>query len=334
MQVFDKNGIFLPDFDLWLDPHSTKEVAFVSHAHGDHMKKHSRVYATPATSDMMFARGATKSKFHHLAWGEKVPWGSATVSFYPAGHVLGSAQILVEADGTRLLYSGDFKMRDSLTSEKIEVPKADIIVMETTFGKPRYEFPETVDVLRDICNWCHTILNRGEIPVLFSYSLGKGQEVLSGLQQCDFPIYLHAKHAEISHVYARHGIEFPLFYEHKPFEPLDGVLLCSSICKRSAWWHDLEKRYRLRTAYISGWALDGGPWRFKTNAAFPLSDHAGYSDLHEYVRQSGAQQVWTTHGFAHEFAHDLRAIGIDASPLKTAKEQSFPKSKAAQLSLF
>ncbi len=334
MQVFDKSGIFLPEFDLWLDPHITRNVAFVSHAHGDHMRKHARVYATPATSDMMFARGATKSKFHHLAWGEEVKWGRATVSFYPAGHVLGSAQMLVEADGTRLLYSGDFKMRDSLSSERIEVPKADIVVMETTFGKPRYEFPDTEDVLRDISNWCRTTLHGGEIPVLFCYSLGKGQEILSGLHDCGFPIYLHTKHAQISEVYARHGIEFPQFREHQPFEPLDGVLLCSSMCKRSAWWHDLQKNHRLRTAYISGWALDGGPWRFGTDAAFALSDHAGYSDLHEYVRLSGAKQVWTTHGFTHEFAESLRVTGIDAAPLRNSTEHEESKSRATQLSLF
>jgi Cft2 family RNA processing exonuclease len=126
MHVLDKNGIHLPQHDLWLDPHHARPVAFVTHAHADHMKRHGRVFATPATAAMMHARGATKSHFHHLEWGEPVKWNRALVSAFPAGHVLGSAQILVESEGVRLLYSGDFKMRSGLSCEPIEVPRADI----------------------------------------------------------------------------------------------------------------------------------------------------------------------------------------------------------------
>jgi DNA ligase 1 len=329
MEVLDKNGLYLPEHDLWLDPHQVRPVAFVSHAHADHMKKHGRVFATPATSAMMHARGATKSKFHHLDWAQPFKWGRASVSFFPAGHVLGSAQMLVECDGARLLYSGDFKMREALSCESIEVPRADVVVMETTFGKPRYRFPETREVLGDIAKWCQKTLDEGAVPVVFCYSLGKGQEVLAGLADCDFPVWLHAKHGQISAIYADHGIKFPDFRVHNPGDHLNGVLLCASQCKRSKWWDELTRSQRVKTAYVSGWALDGA-WRFGTDAAFALSDHAGYDDLHEYVRLSGASRVWTTHGFCDEFAQDLRALGLEAAPLREAK-RAF---QARQLSLF
>jgi DNA ligase-1 len=330
MQVLDKGGVYVPQYDLWLDPHHTRPVAFVSHAHADHMKKHGCVFATPATADMMRARGATKSKFHALGWREVVKWGQAQVSFYPAGHVLGSAQMLVEGDGTRLLYSGDFKMRSGLSSEDIEVPRADIVVMETTFGRPHYRFPETSAVLRDICNWCEKVLERGSVPVIFCYSLGKGQEVLAGLMDFGFPITLHSKHDEMARIYASHGIEFPQWTTHEMGRGVEGVLLCASQCKRSKWWDELTRSRRVETAYVSGWALGAHPYRFGTDAAFALSDHAGYDDLLEYVRQSGARQVWTTHGFEAEFASDLRSRGIEAAPLREAK---FEK-RATQLCLF
>lgn len=333
MQVLDRNGVFLPQFDLWLDPHHARPVAFVSHAHADHMKKHERVFSTPATAAMMRARGATKSKFHHLSWGEPVQWNGAQVSFYPAGHVLGSAQMLVESKGARLLYSGDFKLRPGLSCEPIEVPRADVVVMETTFGLPRYSFPETREVLNDIARWCGEVLGRGSVPVVFCYSLGKGQEVLAGLKDRDFTIHLHLKHGQMAAIYASHGVEFPAYRLHDPDGDVEGVLLCASQCQRSKWWSELTRKRRVETAYVSGWAL-GAIWnarqRFGTDAAFALTDHAGYDDLLEYVRLSGAQKVWTTHGFCEEFAADLRARGFDAAPLSSA----VTKKPSAQLSLF
>ena len=330
MIVLDKNGVYLPQHKLWLDPHRAQNAAFVSHAHADHMKRHGRVFCTPATAAMMRIRGATKSQFHHLSWGEPFSWGRAKVSFYPAGHVLGSAQMLVECDGTRLLYSGDFKLKPGLSCEPIEVPRADILVMETTFGLPRYRFADSIEVVGHIAAWCRATLNRGETPVLFCYSLGKGQEVLAGLIDADLPVSLHLKHTQISAVYAEHGVRFPAYQEHRQFEAVEGVLLCASQCVRGKWWRELNERQRVRTAYISGWALNSHPSRFGTDAAFALSDHADHADLHEYVRLSGASQVWTTHGYAAEFAAELRDLGLEAAPLAAARIES----AAHQLSLF
>lgn len=330
MIVLDKNGVYLPQHKLWLDPHRAQDAAFVSHAHADHMKRHGRVFCSPATADMMRVRGATKSQFHHLQWGEPFGWGRARVSLYPAGHVLGSSQMLVECDGVRLLYSGDFKLKLGLSSEPIEVPRADILVMETTFGLPRYRFAPPAEVVAQIASWCRHTLDSGETPVLFCYSLGKGQEVLAGLCEADLPIALHLKHAQISEVYARHGVRFPDYKRHEQFEDVEGVLLCASQCVRGRWWDDLTRRQRVRTAYISGWALNTHPSRFGTDAAFALSDHADHADLHEYVRQTGASQVWTTHGSDAQFAAELRALGLDAAPLSQAKIEN----SARQLSLF
>lgn len=242
--------------------------------------------------------------------------------------------MLVEAGGTRLLYSGDFKMRDGLSCEPIEVPRADIVMMETTFGLPRYRFPDSCEVLSQIRKWCAAVMERGAIPVIFCYSLGKGQEVLAGLDALPFPIFLHTKHGQISEVYVRHGISFPPFQVHEPGSDIDGVLLCASQCKRSKWWQEMTRKRCVETAYISGWALGAHPRRFGTDAAFALSDHAGYDELLEYVRLTSARKIWTTHGFDAEFAADLRARGYDAAPLRQAKLQAKRASGAVKLSLF
>jgi Cft2 family RNA processing exonuclease len=319
-----RNGVFLPDSNLWLDPHHAVPFAVVSHAHADHMKAHGRVLSSPATAAMMQLRGARRCAFQHAEFSATTEIGEAEVALFPAGHVLGSAQVLVRHNDSRLLYSGDFKMRPGLSAEAIEVPEADIVVMETTFGLPRYRFPDRQSVADDIVDFCENSLRRGCAPVLFCYSLGKGQEVLAGLQSVSFPIYLHTKHFEMAKLYRQFGVELPEFHLYEPGQALDGVLLCASGCRRGAWFQSLQC---IRTAYISGWALDrGASWRFGTDAAFPLSDHADYDELLEYVEKTGARKIYTMHGFDDAFASDLRARGYDAQPLKeTAADPPFVK---------
>ena len=319
MQVLDRNGVHLPDADLWLDPHHARPLAIVSHAHADHMKAHGQTIATPATAAMMRLRGA-RGQFHELPFHTDYEFeNGAKIQLWPAGHVLGSSQVLVEHDGWRLLYSGDFKLRDSRSSESIAVPPADIVVMETTFGRPQYRFPDNESVLDEMRRWCKSVLNTGSQPVLFCYSLGKGQEVLAGMKEADFPVYLHEAHWKMSNLYRELGADFPNYRLYEPGQKLDGVLLCASGCKRGRWFDELRRTHSLKTAYVSGWALDrNARFRFGTDHAFPLSDHADYDDLMAYVGLTGAGTVFTTHGFDEDFAHDLRRQGYLAQPLKHA----------------
>jgi Cft2 family RNA processing exonuclease len=319
MQVLYKRGIHLPGPELWLDPHQAQTVAVVSHAHADHVQRHDHVFTSVPTAAMMRLRGVTRCRFHTLQYRQTLEVGKARMTLYPAGHILGSAQVLVEWDGTRLLYSGDFKLRPGRSAEPVEVPAADVVIMETTFGRPRYRFPETERVVESIRSFCRGVLEGGSAPVLFCYSLGKGQEVLACLEDLGHPIYLHSKHWEMAALYRDFGVKLPPFQKYQPGQNLDGVLLCASGCRKSQWF---QKLGNIRTAYISGWAVDSGAcWRHGTHAAFPLSDHADYDDLLEYVRLTGARTVYTVHGFADQFAADLRKQGCWAEPLRETGPQ-------------
>jgi DNA ligase-1 len=322
MQVLYQNGIHLPHNQLWLDPREVRALAIVSHAHADHMHGHQEVLCTAPTAAMMRLRGAATAHFQTPAFARTVEIGGAHVTLYPAGHVLGSAQVLVESQGERLLYSGDFKLRCGLSAEAAQVPQADILIMETTFGLPRYRFPEREAVMDEIKVFCREAINEGCTPVLFCYSLGKGQEVLAGLQDVQFPIYLHSAHWKMANLYRDFGVKLPSYQRYWPGQTIDGVLLCASGCRRGAWFNELRC---IRTAYISGWALDrGAKWRFGADAAFSLSDHADYDELLQYVYLTGAHTVYTTHGFADEFAADLRELGFTAQPL-SASNSSFTR---------
>lgn len=272
---------------------------------------------------MMRLRGVAGCRFRTLPWGKPCEIGNARLTLFPAGHILGSAQALVEWEGTRLLYSGDFKLRPGRSAEPIQVPRADVVIMETTFGRPRYRFPDSALVIEQIREFCRATLAEGFAPVLFCYSLGKGQEVLACLDGVEFPIYLHSRHWEMASLYRDFGVRLPPFEKYQPGGKLDGVLLCASGCRKGRWFANLPN---IRTAYISGWAIDSGAcWRFGTDAAFPLSDHADYDDLLEYARLTGASTVYTVHGFADQFAGDLRKQGLWAEPLR---------EPSAQLTLF
>lgn len=314
MQVLYRRGIFLPGPDLWLDPHEPKRRAVVTHGHADHIKQHEHVLSTAATAAMMKIRGVTRCEFKTLPFGKPLNLGEARVTLYPAGHILGSAQVLVEWRESRLLYSGDFKLRRGRSAEPTEVPQADTLIMETTFGRPRYRFPDTEEVVERIHEFCRAALEENRTPVLFCYSLGKGQELLACLEGVDYPIYLHTAHWKMANLYRDMGVKLPAFHPYQPGQKLDGVLLCASGCRRGQWFHKLGP---VRTAYISGWAVDAGArWRFRTDAAFPLSDHADYDDLLEYVRRTGARNIHTVHGFADEFSRDLRRLGYWSEPLR------------------
>lgn len=323
MHVLYNRGIHLPGPGVWLDPHASQSAAVISHAHSDHVQRHDHVISTVPTAAMMRLRGVTRCRFETLPFGRPLDLGPARITLYPAGHILGSAQTLVEWNGVRLLYSGDFKLRPGRSAEPVDVPAADVLIMETTFGRPRYRFPATADVEESIRRFCRESLAAGRAPVLFCYSLGKGQEVLAALAGLDSPIYLQAAHWEMSALYRDFGVSLPPFRKYQPGQALDGPLLCAPGVRRAAWFRNIG---RIRTAYVSGWAIDPSACRrFGTHAAFPLSDHADYEDLLEYVRLTGAQTVYTMHGFAAEFAADLRRQGIWAEPLR---------EPAAQLTLF
>src|SRR2546422_352616 len=147
MTVVYQRGIYLPEIDLWLDPQVPRPVAVVSHAHSDHLQSHAVTLATPATVALMRHRLGREGRCRPLPFGRRTEFPGFAVTLYPAGHVLGSAQALIEVDGRRLLYSGDFKLKPGRSMEGAEVPEAEGVIMETTFGKPGYVFPPTQEVI-------------------------------------------------------------------------------------------------------------------------------------------------------------------------------------------
>ena len=310
IQVRYERGVYLPAQDLWLDPQEAKPLAFVSHAHSDHIAAHAEIIVSERTSRLMQARLPGERSEHIVPFQQPTIVRGLNVTLLPAGHIFGSAQFFLEADAGTLLYTGDFKLRPGRSAEPAKWRQADTLIMETTFGLPRYRFPATEEVVAQIVAFCRDALEENAVPVLLGYSLGKAQEILCSLLGAGLQPMLHGSVFRMTRIYEQFGQPCGE-YERYDAENLAGkVLICPPSANRSRM---LEKIPHKRVAMISGWALDpNARFRYQTDAAFPLSDHADYTDLLRYVELVQPKRVLTLHGFAAEFARDLRERGIEA----------------------
>ena len=314
---FTRAGIHLPQLGLWLDARKRQrgvERVFVSHAHADHIAAHDEVILTEATSLFMRTRLPGKRREHIVNFGERVEFQFERETFHltalPAGHILGSAMAFIEWHNESLLYTGDFKLRPSRAAEPPEVRRADLLIMETTFGLPRYQFPPEETVRGDIVKFCREALADGVTPVLYSYSLGKSQEILRGLADAGLPVMLHRDVRKMTKLYEKLGMEFPA-HEALDVETARGKVIIAP--PNSLKTMQKVALGKICTAAITGWAMDSNcRYRSGTTAAFPLSDHADYDGLLELVKRVQPKKVFTVHGFTREFAQTLRAQGIDA----------------------
>lgn len=323
-------GLHFPGLGLWMDAHHpvrSGEWVVVSHAHADHTARHSAVILTEPTRRLMRSRiPGTRAEqvvgfgqvLHHHALTPAAAGLPFRLTLHPAGHVLGSAMARLEADGDSLLYTGDFKLRPGRSCERCEPVHARTLVMETTYGRPRYVFPPTDEVIAAVIRFCRDSIESGAVPVLIAYSLGKGQEVLAALDDCDLPIQLHPSSARMTGIYAELGCRFPRWSPMDP-ENARGHVVITPTARPL-----IEAQPRigpLRIASLSGWALDGrrnpGPGM---PSRFALSDHADFPDLLRFVDEVRPERVFTLHGFAAEFAHQLRRRGIEAFALSEADQ--------------
>lgn len=319
IQVRYAGGLHLPDLDLWLDPHRAKPIAFVSHAHADHFAKHETILCSERTHALIRKRyGAPKSKVVSLAYGQRHDLDEDYhLHLLPAGHIFGSAQIHLtrKADGATLLYTGDFKTRASYSAELIEAEQADTLIMETTFGLPHFRFPPTEEIVANIVKFCRETLEEEEVPILFGYSLGKAQEILAALTDANLPVMLHKTVFDMTAVYEQFQDTFPE-YTRLDLKAANGhVLIMPPSVGRS---QAVRRLKNTRTAMLSGWALQSSAiYRYQVDAVFPLSDHADYPGLKEYVDRVKPKLVYTLHGYAAEFARDLREKGVEAWSILT-----------------
>ena len=294
------SGVYLPDQGLWLDPRQPRPRAVISHAHSDHVAAHPLAYATPATQRLVSHRRPSLGSVRGVPYGEPIALERCRLTFFPAGHVLGSAQTLVETEFGRVLYTGDLKTRD-------------VLVLESTFGKPHYRFPDAAEVIADMVSWCRSVLDCRATPVLLGYSLGKGQEILSALAAEGLSIALHPSLFGVTEVYRELGCEFPAYQSLAQPDGKPTVVITPPSARRNGLKALVGE---FKTAALTGWAMDRSlKDRLEVDAVFPLSDHADFEELCCYAEQVDAAMTYTVLGFDEELAMHLRRRGLRAKAL-------------------
>ena len=303
-------GVYLPEPDLWLDSRRQREQSLISHAHTDHTARHTRPILTPNTQRLL-SEYLRKSSPITLEYHEPLETEEYTLTLYPAGHCLGSAQALLESkiSGERVLYTGDFKPRPSPTNEPLEPVPCDTLIMEATYGESQYTFPPQEQVLATAYRTLKAWLSRGERPVVQGWRLGKAQELLHHLLGEGFDLVVEDSIYRIAQVYQEAGVDFP-----GEFRCFDGrwregeVLVCPPGRRTGA---SLEGFRGMRFMQLTGWATGEGGRFSRADASLPFSDHADFNELVDYVHQVQPKQVYTVNGFPGLATH-LRGLGYAA----------------------
>src|SRR6184192_1596806 len=329
IEVRYERGVYLPKQDLWMDPWDAKRSAFISHAHSDHIAPHQEIIISEPTARLLRSRLPGHRIEHVLPFGAERTVHGVDVTLLPAGHIFGSAQCFLFLGNETLLYTGDFKLRPGKSAEQVQWREADTLIIETTFGLLRYRFPPTQQVVDQIVAFCRETIEAGQVPVLLGYSLGKAQEILCSLDGTSLTPMLHGSVYRMTRIYEQFGQSFCKYVRYNANDVARKVLICPPSANRSQM---LEKIARRRVAMISGWAVDpNAVYRYQVDAAFPLSDHADYNDLIRYVDLVQPKRVFTLHGFAAEFARDLRDQGVEAWALTEENQMdlALPKRTVA-----
>jgi Cft2 family RNA processing exonuclease len=321
---YTPGGIHLPEIGLWLDPREACEAAWISHGHSDHARGlHCLVFGTSTTLRFYRMRwpedDTVQQDLRPLDFGHTLLYRGARLTPYPAGHILGASQLLIEFDDERLLYTGDIKLRPPLCGTPTEIVRCDRLIIESTFGLPIYHFLSADEARERMVTIARECLAQKTTPVFLGYPLGRGQEIAHVLCTAGVPTAVHGAIARYIPEYEAAGYAFP------GWEPYDARRPDRALVVVPGMRNYLEASGKnIRVAYVSGWAaLDNARTRAGAEELIPYSDHAGFDELLELIDGTGAREVEVVHGYTAPFAHILELRGLTArAPQALAERES------------
>ena len=318
--ISTNNGLYCPPGDFYIDPWRAVDYALTTHAHSDHARSGSKRYLTSDRGEhVLRARLDPSSVIESIAYGQTLKIKDVSVSFHPAGHVLGSSQIRIEHKGEIWVVSGDYKTQADPTCEAIEPVRCHTFITESTFGLPIYRWPDPKEIQQDLNQWWQKNKDQGRASVIFAYSFGKAQRILSIVDHSIGPIYVHGAVHKLNEQYTASGVALP---ETKYVGELDkkadfkGALIVAPPSTFDSTW---TKRFGdYSSAYASGWMrVRGNRRRQSIDRGFALSDHADWNGLLDVINATGAEEVIVTHGFSSPLIKYLKEGGKRARGFRT-----------------
>lgn len=333
--IHSRSGLICPLGDFSIDPMNSVETAVVTHAHSDHARRGSQRYFTAQSGvSLLQQRIGKKAPIFGIPYGQRFQLGQVQVSFHPAGHILGSAQVRIEHNGQVWVASGDYKREPDPTCEPFEVVPCDTFITEATFGTPVYRWNKSANLGLDLHQWITQNESLGYNSVIFGYSLGKTQRLLGLLKPwVKKPIFCHPAARELNRCYREMGVPLADTLCLSSLEPRDQlhteIVIAPQSFLKTAEASCLGKRYK--TAFASGWMNRG---HHGYDHGFPISDHADWDDLVRTALETGARRVYVQHRGNGALVRHLKTLGIEAFPDSDLSPLKNLDPPAQQLSLF
>ena len=313
-------GLYCPVGDFYVDPVKPVANAIVSHAHTDHARWGCDHYlASAASKHLLRMRLGADAPIRTMGYGETVNVRGVNVRFHPAGHILGSAQVELEAKGQVAVVTGDYKLGQDATCDAWQPVRCDLLVTESTFALPVYQWSPQDVVFDEINRWWAQSRSDGKCCILYGYAVGKSQRLIAGLDATLGPIYTHGAVEKGNNAYRNSGVDLP------PTTPVSempakhdwrGAMVVAVPSAHGTPW--MRKFGNVTTAMASGWMqVRGNRRRRGFDRGFVLSDHVDWPEFLQAIKESEPNEVWVTHGYSEIASRYLQEQGINATAIQS-----------------
>ncbi|EOR94060.1 mRNA 3-end processing factor [Arcticibacter svalbardensis MN12-7] len=316
---FNDKGIYCAAGDFYIDPWRPVDRAVITHAHSDHAYWGHKHYLAHSLSREVLYYRLGEISLETLDYEQETLINGVKVSFYPAGHIIGSAQVRVEYKGEVWVASGDYKLEDDGLSTPFVPVKCHTFISECTFGMPIYKWQPQQKIYDDMNQWWKSNAAEGRTTFIAGYSLGKAQRILQGLDLSIGKVYLHGVIANTNEALERNGIHLPEAQRVTPElvreSARGGLVICPPSAVGSIW---MRRFPAVSFGYCSGWmSIRGAKKRRAADRGFVLSDHADWEGLITAIKATECESVCLTHGSTASFSRYLREQGFDAYEANT-----------------
>ena len=313
-----ERGLYCRAGDFYIDPWRPVDRAVVTHAHSDHARPNCGAYLTAEDGLVLIRLRTNSDAVEALAYKEPRSIRGVRVSFHPAGHILGSAQVRVEHRGEVWVVTGDYKTDPDPTCRPFEPIACHTLVTESTFALPIYRWADSHTVFDAINEWWRRNAADGRPTMLFGYALGKAQRLVAGLDPSIGPIFVHGSVARLNDAYRAQDVSLPPTPVATTANRSDwkGAMIVAPQHANGSVW--MRRFGNVATGFASGWmTIRGRRRQASVDRGFVLSDHVDWPALLDVISTTGARRVIATHGYNEVLARYLREQGLEAVALRT-----------------
>lgn len=329
--TFTDRGIYCPTAEVYIDPWKPVDRAIITHGHSDHARAGmTRYMAHRLTAAIMRYRISPDIQAQEVEYGEVVTINGVSISLHPAGHIPGSSQVRIEYQGEVWVVSGDYKLEDDGLSTSFEAVPCHTFITECTFGLPIFKWQNQESISNDLGHWIDQNEKNSVTSVIYAYSLGKAQRIAQMLIGRELPIVMHGATRAITSTLIEAGLPLKAGISPEDFKriyPEMTPIVLAPLSAQNSPWIGKFRPYALANA--SGWmTIQGIKRRSGVDRGFTLSDHADFLGLLSAIKATGAQRIFSTHGYTSQFARYLQELGYESAEVSTNFGEAFEQSEA------